>query len=248
MKIVKIKSTNRITLEADWYQAKSDKVIIIVHGFTSNRHEWGKYDIAAKAFNQAGYNVLNVDMSGSGESDDTPILVKQWEQDLVACLKMLRKQGYGKIGVFASSMGGLTALRVAAYENFNAFVGLAPVTNHLKSLKKDNRKQIMGIRLIGKIKREVKDPKSSRKHVVVSRKLMKELFTVNQEKLLKPIAIPSLFLHGTADKRIPYQESLKVAELNPNITTKIVDGADHTFTKHTDTFVDASIAWFNDKL
>ena len=77
---------------------------------------------------------------------------------------------------------------------------------------------------------------------------MKELFTVNQGRLLKPINIPSLFLHGTADKRIPYQESLKAAELNPNIATKIVDGADHTFSKHTDVFVDASLAWFNDKL
>lgn len=248
MKIVKIKSTNGITLEADWYQAKSDKVIIIVHGFTSNRHEWGKYDKASIAFNQAGYNVLNVDMSGSGESDDTPILVKQWEQDLVACLKMIRKQGYVRVGVFASSMGGLTALRVSAYESFDAFVGLAPVTSHLKSLKKDNRKQILGIRLIGKIKRQVKDPKSTRKHVVVSRKLMKELFTVNQEKLLKPIIMPSLFLHGTADKRIPYQESLKAAELNPNITTKIVDSADHTFSKHTDLFIDSSIDWFNEEL
>ena len=248
MKIVKIKSTNGITLEADWYQSKSDKVIIIVHGFTSNRHEWGKYDKASKEFNEAGYNVINVDMSGSGESDDTPILVKQWEQDLVACLKMIRKQGYGRVGVFASSMGGLTALRVSAYEEFDAFVGLAPVTSHLKSLKKDNRKQILGIRLIGKIKREVKDPESSRKHVVVSRKLMKELFTVNQNKLLEPVKIPSLFLHGTADKRIPYQESLTAAKLNSNIETKIVTDADHTFTKHTDVFIAESIIWFNKNL
>src|SRR4030042_4720629 len=114
-------------LVGDFYPASSGEAVIMCHGFTGDRHEWGKFDKIAEAFNETGFNVLNFDFSGSGESENEAISVEKEIYDLKSAIKFMNGKGLFKIGLFGGSLGGLICL--CNSENVGEIVLTAPVTN-----------------------------------------------------------------------------------------------------------------------
>jgi len=107
MKTIKIQNSRKQNLVADLYSTDSNTIIIMCHGFTGDRHEWGKFDQIAESFFNSGYNVLNFDFSGSGESDDDSLTVAKEINDLKSVIKYARDNNYQNIILFGLSLGGL---------------------------------------------------------------------------------------------------------------------------------------------
>ena len=111
MKQITFQNARRKNLAGDFYKADSNKVIIMMHGFTGDKSEHGRFDKAADALYNNGYNVLNFDFSGSGESDDDFISVAREVDDLKYAINDIKNRGLKKIGLFGHSLGGLVCLK-----------------------------------------------------------------------------------------------------------------------------------------
>jgi len=119
-------SKENFKLKGWWIEGNTDKVIIVAHGYASNRAGWVGIDKEkkehyldwlgpAQALVKAGYSMLYFDMRASGESEGKLItLAKEEATDLVAAVKwQLKNKGKKKIGLLGYSLGANVALRAS---------------------------------------------------------------------------------------------------------------------------------------
>lgn len=78
-----------LELTGDLYKSDSTTGVVMSHGFTGDRTEWGYFDRIAEDLNEAGYNVFRFDFSGSGESGDNAITVEKEVDDLDSAIRYL---------------------------------------------------------------------------------------------------------------------------------------------------------------
>lgn len=100
-----------VVLRGDhWNGPDSRQRIIFLHGGGQTRHSWG-YTCEAAA--QAGWDVLNLDLRGHGDSDWSPNGAYGVAANATDINHVTGEVGMGVVLVGAS-LGGLTALRVAS--------------------------------------------------------------------------------------------------------------------------------------
>jgi len=241
MKSVNIQSTNDINLECDWYEADSDKVIIMSHGFTGDRHNYGRFDKLASDFNKVGLNVLNLDTSGHGESDDAPIEFDQWEDDLVMAVSKVYEMGMKSIGLFGFSLGGLTALRVAAHAH--AIVVMSPVTDALPDIIDGfSEEELSQLKDEGKFQHAVET--DSRDFITVTQQTIDDFNNINQEELLLNIDVPVLIFHGDQDATVPIEHSRKAADFLIDAELEVLPGENHRLENTLDVISQKAIKFF----
>ena len=100
-------------LSQEEYSSIEDKkspFVIICHGFTGDKYEIGRFPRTAKALNQAGFDALIFDFSGSGENEREMLTLSKQARDLEDVYAWTKNQGYSWISVIGLSFGGLTAL------------------------------------------------------------------------------------------------------------------------------------------
>ncbi len=250
---VDFQNSRGLNLVGDFYSAESESVIIMAHGFTGDRAEWGRLTKAAQAFNDAGYNVLNFDFSGCGESDDDSLTVDKQVDDLENAIKFVDdSMGLKRIGLFGLSLGGLvTAKACGAYndERIKTMVWWAPVTAAKKNYgqKKFSAEQLEELEEKGYITK-YRD-KGVRKKIMIDRQMIADREGVDQELLLSKIRCPVLILHGDKDDMVPLQDSKNAMQyLPPGSRLEIIPGADHGFYEQLDRFIELSIGWFDKNL
>src|SRR3989344_4456231 len=128
MEKVEFKNIRSKNLVGNFYMANNDSGIIMLHGFTGDKSEHGRFDRIAKALHEIGYNVLAFDFSGCGESDDDTLTLEKQINDYYSALRWFKAKGISRIGVFGLSLGGLVALRGYTPEILT-LVLTAPVTD-----------------------------------------------------------------------------------------------------------------------
>jgi pimeloyl-ACP methyl ester carboxylesterase len=101
------------TLEGWYWPPTNGAVIVLLHGTGANRAQTLP---EARAFADAGYGLLPFDWPGCGESTGRTTWGKGEREALVAALDFVQKMAGSsvRIGVYAFSMGTLTAIQVAA--------------------------------------------------------------------------------------------------------------------------------------
>lgn len=91
-------------------EKETKSVIIMAHGFTGDKDEWGRFVKTAEEFCKNGFTVFRFDFSASGESDGDSITVKQWVDDLKSAINFVKQKGYSNIGLLGLSLGGLCSI------------------------------------------------------------------------------------------------------------------------------------------
>ncbi|WP_314587682.1 alpha/beta hydrolase [Paenibacillus terrigena] len=111
----------------------SDKTIIVVHGYTSNRLVKGRTQKLVEHFVPKGYNVLAFDLSSQGKSDGNMITLGLNEKyDLLGAVSYLKSRDHAgdNIGVIGFSMGAATTLLAASEsDDIKAVVADSPFRN-----------------------------------------------------------------------------------------------------------------------
>ncbi|OAB32457.1 hypothetical protein PMSD_15815 [Paenibacillus macquariensis subsp. defensor] len=111
----------------------SDKTIIVVHGYTSNRLVKGRTNKLVEHFVPKGYNVLAFDLSSQGKSDGNMITLGLNEKyDLLGAVSYLKSRDHAgdNIGVIGFSMGAATSLLAASESaDIKAVVADSPFRN-----------------------------------------------------------------------------------------------------------------------
>jgi len=219
---------------------KTNKIIILAHGFTSNKGRV-RYIEIGNALTREGYAFLRFDFCGSGESDEDEITVKNQIDDLKSAIKFVKDKGYVSIGLLGESLGGLIVAEVYPdYKEEIKCLGLvAPVTQGKTPDLYDEPEIQIEVQKKGFYLKH-KDGKIFR----VPKKYIEERKNVNQKKLLSKIKCPVLIIHGSEDTTVPPKHSKEAMKYLPKDSRlEIIKGADHDLDiKHG--IVPAISGWF----
>ncbi|MFX0103690.1 MAG: alpha/beta hydrolase family protein [Candidatus Hodarchaeota archaeon] len=243
-KSIDIPVRNEKTLKGIIYPAGSKKMVIICHGFTGDKTEWGRFPKTAARLNEHRIDALIFDFTGSGENARVPVCLSQQVKDLEDVFEWVKEQGYTSIGTIGLSFGGITSL-LANLPERKVAVFWAPGF-YIK-------------RIIGKIrlffakllaKRKPMKRASRTGAILMGEKFFKDIESTEVEPVLKSFTTPSLIIQGTSDATVKPSYSREAIALMPqdeHHKLVEVEGAGHDFgmdnPAELDTFINESIKW-----
>jgi len=240
---VNFKNSRRINLVGNFYKAPSKSVIIMCHGFTGDKSEWGRFDKAAQTFNKEKFNVLNFDFSGSGESENDSLTVDKQVDDLNSAIQFVLDKGFENIGLLGLSLGGLVSVK-AYNPKIKTMVLWAPVThakeNYRSRFTEEQLEELDKKGYITKIR-----SKGIRKKIIIDKQMIIDREAVNQKKILSRVKCPVFIIHGDSDDRVPCQDSKNAIKyLSSESKLEIIKNADHGFIEQLDKIIKLSSNWF----
>lgn len=179
------------------------RLVIVAHGFRHTHYGGIKY---ASLFRSLGYDALLFDQRRHGETAGSTTTLGFCEKDDVAAIAKYCLERFGEnlqLGLVGESMGAATVLLASPLvENLKFVVADCPF-GELKTLAAHQIHTLHKLPL--------------RPFVGLSSlffKLLTGAFYQDVSPLdaVKRLEAPVLFVHGTADRTIPYQESVKLHE------------------------------------
>ncbi|MHB8618900.1 MAG: alpha/beta hydrolase [Chloroflexota bacterium] len=217
---------------AGWFlDARSARTVIMVHGYASNRLQPDVPGLAvATGLVRHGFNVLMFDLRNSGLSQGRETTIGVYEQrDVLGAISYVKSLGRPgeHIGLLGFSMGAAAGLLatvrapdIRAIVADSSFADLYPyLQRHLPAWS--HLPSIPFTRLILAI-----EPAMTKANPRRARPI----------KAVAETAAPILFIHGLADRSIPYQDSerLRKTSTHPDSELWLVPGAGHVKSFETD--------------
>lgn len=196
-------------LHAEWYKTstpfKDVPLILLLHGFSGDKTEWGRFPKTAQALNTAGMDALYFDFSGSGENPREPIFLSRQIKDLEEVFAWAQSQGYKKITTVGLSFGGLTSL-LANLPDRKIAVFWAPAFN-LNWIIKRKVTPIgykLGKWMLKKPERRIKIPNNKLPYppVEINSAFFDEIENIPIEEKLAQFKIPTLMIQGSKDNAV----------------------------------------------
>ncbi|MFB6208951.1 MAG: alpha/beta hydrolase [Candidatus Nanohaloarchaea archaeon] len=244
MKKVSFENRSGLKLAGNYWESKSDKGVILSHGFTGNKEQFGKFTEIAEELNSEGFNVLSFDYSGHGESERRSITVGNQLEDLEAAFNFIQNEDVDEIGIFGLSFGGLTALEFCRDHHIQALLLLNPLTRGIpdyreRKLEEDQLKDLeeSGIYLIEK----------EHGRFVVPEKTIELKENLDQEELLENIDLPVLVIQGREDETIRFEDSKLASKRLENGDLYVIDD-DHYFENSVQEVARKSVEFFSENL
>lgn len=215
-----IKSFDNLKLVGHYFDNKSDKTVIVVHGFGGNYREMQHF---CKFFYEKNFNILAVENRAHGDSEGKCIGFGWLDRlDILYWIEFLnQKFSDKKIILFGLSMGA-TAVCCAAGEklpsNVVAIISDCAFSNGDKQIDFVLRKYKP---FAGILKKHLYDY-TKRVHSF-------DVMKVDATKQVKNTKVPILFIHGNEDSYVPIENMYDLFNSTPsNLRDKfIVEGAGH---------------------
>ncbi len=205
--------------------------LVMCHGFTGHRIEAHFLFVkAARAFCDAGLNVLRFDFRGSGESEGAfrEMTIEGEIEDALAALQLLRGEptvAASRVGVLGLSLGGLVAACAAARDGdvkalvlWSAVASMADlVRERWSSAEARGSLELRGYYEQGAFE--------------IGAGFIAGAPVVNPLREVKQYHGPALILHGDEDESVPVAHAQMYADALPgdDTTTHTILGADHTY-------------------
>lgn len=135
IKIVNFQTRDGVKITGDFYDAKSGKSVLLLHILPGNR---GDFDEFAKFLWQNGYNVLNIDERGHGDSEAWAGEMGSWQEftpadydkmiyDVEAAAQWLKSKISGtELALIGGSIGANVAMIFGAKHQPKIIVVLSP--------------------------------------------------------------------------------------------------------------------------
>lgn len=250
MERVSFKNSRGLNLVGHLYPSTTKSIIIMCHGFMSNKYSKGRFERLATAFNKYGYGALLFDFSGCGESDDDFLTIEKEVDDLKSAIQFVKSKGYEKIALYGYSLGTLICLK-----SYNPEIITMVLSGALTDSMKYNwyefftKEQIQELEEKGYLIEYI--PKEVRKKIVVDKRILKGFELINQRELLKDVNCPVLIIHGNNDEeeKLLYERSkAAMTLLSSDSKLEVIDGANHSFLEHFDIVVELTTDWFTKHL
>ncbi len=228
-----IQNRNNNPLNAVWYfdtQPQMDRrpLVLMAHGFTGDKFEWGRFPKAAERFVRASFDVLIFDFTGSGMNKRERITLTRQIMDLEDVARHMTNQGYRAIFPVGLSFGGLTLL-CSEIPNCRAAVFWAPGFR---------MKQILGklryliVRFLFLFKKSPLSLEAEKEPILINDAFFKSVFRVDVDHFLKSFTTPALIIQGIEDDIVKPQSIREAFQLMPQDDDHMlieVEGATHEF-------------------
>jgi putative redox protein len=223
-----------------------DPLVIMCHGFTGDKDEHGRFSLAGQEFNNAGYDAIAFDFSGSGENKREPVTLSRQVKDVEDVVEWAKKQGYQRMGMLGLSFGGLTTLQVKFPER-KAVVFWAPAFFMSRIIGERKRPLL---RLIAVFKPSIQR-KSSGNYppIIIKKQFFEELYDLDPVEQLSKIVVPALIIQGQDDKDVKVEYTREAFDYMPQDQFhKMIEfpNCDHEFKEeNTPKAIKETIRWFN---
>jgi len=116
MNNVNFKNSRNLNLSGNLYPAGTDDIIILCHGFTSDKYSSGRFERLTKALNSINISAFTFDFSGCGESDDDSLNMDKETDDLKSAINYVKNLGYKRIALYGHSLGTVICLKAFTKE------------------------------------------------------------------------------------------------------------------------------------
>ncbi len=200
------------------------QIVVICHPRTSSKDSRAVRAIADE-LTKNKINNFSFDFISCGESDGEydEYTVSHMIRNLEDSLDMLtNKYNYKEFILIGCSMGGrIVSLVNTNKYNIKKIVLWYPALNLRKSI----------FNLPGKYEKIAKKQGYYKieKGIKLSYEYFKDERRYRADKCLYDLDKPLLFVHGTADRFVPYTSSVKVSKKCKDAKLVLIDGADHSF-------------------
>ncbi len=236
------------TLNAICYKSGTTPIntpfVILCHGFTGDKYEWGRFPKTAEKLVAAGFDAIIFDFSGSGKNTREPITLSKQVQDLENVYGWAKNQGYAKISTIGLSFGGLTSL-VAELPDRVAAVFWAPAFAFKKVFNRFNRTFLRFVSLFKKTPMKIKATESG--PIWVDYSFVQDILNTNVDEYLVDFTTPTLIVQGTADTTVkPYDTRLafQLMPIDDHHQLMEVTDATHVFQDaHLEQFISHTVTW-----
>ena len=246
MERVIFNNSEKLTLVGNLYPSFSDSIIIMCHGFTSNKYSKGRFERLAKAFNKSGFSALAFDFRGCGESDDDSLTVDKEVDDLRSAIDFAKSKGYKKIALYGHSLGTLICLKCYTPEIITMVLsGALTDSMHYNWDEVFTKEQMQELKEKGYITESI--PNEDREKIIIDKQMLIDFESINQRELLKNVTCPVLIIHGNnEEEEILLCERSKRAMplLSEDSKLEIIDGANHSFLEYYDILINLANDWF----
>ena len=195
-------------------QAEPRGTLLVLHGYRASSM-WIRG--MGKGFAQSGYRVVMVDARGHGRSSGQYMTYGVVEsRDASQVIDALERQGLvaGKLGVWGISMGGATAIQLAARDSrVSAVVAVAPYTTM--------RDVVPGVvRLLMPVYGWFLSDETIRRQVdAAGERAGFDPDEADTLAAMRRVQVPTLIVHGGGDWIVPPNHGRRLHEANPEHTT-----------------------------
>ncbi|MHB8859494.1 MAG: alpha/beta hydrolase [Thermoleophilia bacterium] len=252
MQRVTFTNSRNLTLVGNLYPSTAKSIVILSHGFTSDKSSRGRHELLAGSLVRSGFSALAFDFSGSGESDDDLLTIENQVDDLSSAIEYVASEGYTNIALQGHSLGGLISL-MSYSPRIITMVLTGPVTGPVNYLWEEYypRDRLEQLRKNGRLEVEVQS--QWRQRVTVGSLLLETFATIDQERLLTGVKCPLLIIHGNSKE--DEEERMLLATTRRGIKylpegsrLDVIEEAGHSFTGHMDEVVDKTVDWYTNHL
>ncbi|MFT4250807.1 MAG: alpha/beta hydrolase family protein [Candidatus Woesearchaeota archaeon] len=239
----RVSFTNKqgLTLQGVLHPSPSQTILVMAHGFTGDKDEWGFFTRIAENVHVAGFAVLRFDFSGCGESDDCSLTIQQHISDLSSAIAFAKQEGYSNVFLYGHSLGGYVSL--LHHADAASVIATAPVTNKPRYAwsKRYNQEQLRELAEHGRITKN--RDKGVRKQIIIDEQMLREREEITPA-FLADITCPVLIIHGKQDQAVPLEDSLEaIMYLSKDSHLEIIPGANHGFDRCWDAVVEQILSW-----
>ncbi|WP_163527630.1 alpha/beta hydrolase [Halobacillus ihumii] len=247
MQRVTFSNSRGLTLVGDLYRNEGTQIVIMCHGFLSNRSSRGRFDLFASTFHKLGYSVLRFDFGGCGESDDTPLTLSNEADDLTSAINYASKAGFTEMVLYGHSLGARVCLEVYHPKYVKTMIltgaGTGPVHYHWPD--HFTEEELAELHRTGYFSVKVVDP--YREEMMISKEMLLDFEQCNQKQMLSRISCPILLIHGNQGEEEILMPITKqgMKWLPENSKLKVIDGSEHHFMNHLETVQEMLSEWLS---
>ncbi len=249
MRKITFRNSRKLSLVGNLYSAKSRAVIIMAHGFISDKSSQGRFDRIANALNSLDLNVLAFDFSGCGDSDPDVLSVENQMDDLNSAISLIKSQGYDKIALFGYSLGSLICLKCFR-DDIETMVLMGALTHSMTYDWDDEftQEQLTELDNTG-----IMNIKTEFGNYQIGHQMLRDFEEIEQEKMLKSVTCPILIIHGDNEEDIEEVQLLSNSQkgmplLSETSELVLIKGAKHDFSEQIDQVIDLSSKWYMEHL
>jgi pimeloyl-ACP methyl ester carboxylesterase len=250
MRRINFLNSRKLNLTGILYPANSDAIVIMAHGFLSDKTSSGRFDYIALCLNAAGYNILTFDFSGYGESDNDKITCAKQIDDLESAVAYVLSLGYKRLALWGHSLGSRICLQAYSSEIVTMILTgalLGPV--YYKWEEHFSQEQLDELAKHGYITQIFE--RGPRRAMIIDKQMLDDFAEFDQQMYFSKIACPVLVINGDGDSEelVLKEVSKKAMHLLPTGSRhEILHGANHQFLRYLDEIVNLGLSWLQKQM
>jgi pimeloyl-ACP methyl ester carboxylesterase len=245
MEQLTFQNSRSLRLVGNLYRAESTAMVVMVHGFGSDKHSRGRFPYIAQALNRLDINALAFDCSGCGESEDDTLTMAKLTEDVQAAIAFVVTQGFDRLALWGHSLGGRLCLEASTPAvRTMVLTGAATGLMHYRWEDYYSPEQLQELATTGRLTES--RSAGPRRQIIIEAPLLHAFAAVNQHQLLERVSCPVLLIHGDGDDEERQWLALSrigLTLLPAGSRLEVISGATHSFLDHIEQVTTLGTSW-----